>query len=210
MIEKRSFNFQNCPVLIFTINSTLKAAIIDLTTILDLIGKSNFQHINHDATQFLLEKIYPFKESPIVYHEVSGLPKLKNFPFSISKSHSHNFLAVCLEQKDRTGCDIELIRPKVIRVREKFLNKHELNYIDENNIKKNILAWSIKESLLKVNSQRSFNYLDNIIVKQIIETNSKEFMSEALLLEDKPKICSLKSWEIENFIFTVVEKISEF
>jgi 4'-phosphopantetheinyl transferase len=41
----------------------------------------------------------------------------------ISISHSHDKLAIIVNEKEATGIDIELIRDKVLKIKHKFLSQ---------------------------------------------------------------------------------------
>ena len=207
MNEKTKINFENCPLILFKINDSTSAAVLDLSQLLDLEKKSRFNELNPLASSFLLQKLLNTKEEMWINHEKSGRPILQNNSYFISKSHSHNMIAIALNKEKRIGCDIELIREKIVRVREKFLNKNEIHLIPKNNIETNILAWSIKESLLKANGNKSFQFKEKITISEICVENEKEFRSKAILEEETKKICSLNSWKIENYIFTCLNSI---
>lgn len=77
----------------------------------------------------------------------------EQFHFSIS--HCGNFAAAIVSSSQRVGIDIELITPRVEKIKHKFLHPNELTEwkIDELNDLKRIetltLLWSCKEAMFK-------------------------------------------------------------
>ena len=209
MNEETEFNFNSCELNYFKITPSAAAVVLDFSKFISEQGPTVFKKINQKASEYCLKKLIPEILSPKIGYETSGKPYLLNSSFCISKSHSHSKLAICIDKKKRTGCDIELIRPKVINVRAKFLNENELPIISSESIEKNIIAWSVKESLLKVNSTKTFNFRDKITILELNSDNERETICKAILEEEKIQECSLRSWKIENYIFTCVESITE-
>lgn len=95
-------------------------------------------------------------------HYPNGAPFLIGSPERISITHTQHFLAVATLPKTpevdlahfnvRTAMGIDAEREdreQVIRVREKFLSDTELAMISKDDIRTNILAWTIKEALYK-------------------------------------------------------------
>lgn len=81
-------------------------------------------------------------------------PVLHNFPHELSISHSGEMAAVILSEGMEVGIDLELIHPKVVNVRERFLSKEELAQIDDSDrdyyVRRLIQYWCGKEALYKL------------------------------------------------------------
>jgi phosphopantetheinyl transferase len=82
-------------------------------------------------------------------------PFLRNEQFHFSISHCGNFAAAIVSTNNRVGVDIELITPRVDKIKHKFLHPAELIdwKIDQLSDKKRIetltLLWSCKEAMFK-------------------------------------------------------------
>ena len=83
----------------------------------------------------------------------------------ISISHSHDKLAVIINQKENTGIDIELIRDKFLKIQHKFLNQNEINFT-KNNIEKLITVWAAKEAMYKVYGLKELDFKRNLFVEE--------------------------------------------
>ena len=115
-----------------------------------------------------------------IKHFDNGVPYIKGLNQRISITHTKGFLAVAFlppvsdadlvsfNPKTALGIDAEhLDRSKVLKVREKFLSPDELKLIPEDDIKANILAWTIKEAVLKASMNSAIDYRNNIVINTL-------------------------------------------
>ena len=92
-----------------------------------------------------------------------GKPYLKNMPHQISLSHSFDYAAVIVSETKAVGIDIELIKNKIERIAFKFMNKGELNFIDQHHaIEHMYVCWCAKEAIYKLQGKRNISFLDHI------------------------------------------------
>ena len=96
-----------------------------------------------------------------IQKEQNGKAHLFNQSLHISISHTQNYAAVMLGSEKEVGIDIELIKPKIVNIAEKFISKFEI-HLHEKNIIKLTLAWCAKEAIYK------YIGLDGISFKQHI------------------------------------------
>ncbi|MDO9000324.1 MAG: 4'-phosphopantetheinyl transferase superfamily protein [Bacteroidota bacterium] len=94
-----------------------------------------------------------------------GKPFLKGRAEHISISHSHDKLAVIINEKESTGVDIELIRDKVLKIQHKFLNRAELEFAKDD-IEKLITIWAAKEALYKVYGLKELDFIADLFVEE--------------------------------------------
>lgn len=92
-----------------------------------------------------------------------GKPKLINFPYHVSISHSHDYAAVIMSRDYPVGIDVELIHPKIERVAHKFLRREELDVLHfEEEIEEMYVHWCAKEVLFKIYGKGKINFKENI------------------------------------------------
>ncbi|MEK6616384.1 MAG: 4'-phosphopantetheinyl transferase superfamily protein [Bacteroidota bacterium] len=116
------------------------------------------------VSRILAEKLTGEKDTQIIYDE-HGKPCLENSTLHISLSHSHNLLAVIID-KQETGIDIELIKPKVIRIKEKFMNEAELNSLQKENQEEQLtIYWCAKESLYKLYGKKELVFKKHLLIE---------------------------------------------
>jgi phosphopantetheinyl transferase len=93
-------------------------------------------------------------------------PTLKNFPHNVSFSHSHDMAAVIISEHDAVGIDIELINPKVLRVKHKFLSEEALKLIDsDGEVLELITCWCAKEALFKLYGKGGVDFIADLHLK---------------------------------------------
>jgi phosphopantetheinyl transferase (holo-ACP synthase) len=73
-------------------------------------------------------------------------------------------LAVIIDEKE-TGIDVEQISPRILHIKEKFMNKQELETIKKRYKAEDItLYWCVKETLYKLYGRKALRFKENLIV----------------------------------------------
>lgn len=116
------------------------------------------------VARILLAQFTEEKEVRLVYDEY-GKPFLKNSEKFVSLSHSNNLLAVILAEEE-TGIDIELIKPKILRIKEKFMNPEELGSLQKENQEEQLtIYWCAKESLYKLYGRNELIFNRDLLIE---------------------------------------------
>lgn len=85
-----------------------------------------------------------------ILYAAEGEPYLEPRDFEISISHSFPY-AVLAVSKEKIGVDIEPIREKITRLKDKFILAEEQRFIPEPQMVEYLtVIWSLKESLYKI------------------------------------------------------------
>lgn len=117
------------------------------------------------AYRILVRELLKPEEFPVEY-DASGKPFLAGSDFHISVTHTDDLAAVIISRHAKVGIDIERIRPRIEKVRERFLHIEELASIEkEKELEQLTLAWSAKEALYKLYGQRNLDFRENIRVE---------------------------------------------
>lgn len=136
-------------------------------------------------------------ESVDIFYENSGRPYLKDEKKFISISHSKTLVALGYGNY-RIGIDVEELDERVLRVRNKFLNEKEKNLFNEFDITANTIAWTIKESLFKLNKETGIDFKSELL---ILNENFPQKSYNCLMKEDgKFKEVIVEIIKIENLI----------
>lgn len=122
--------------------------------------------IEKGGTAYLLEKLFD-RDVELLYTN-EGKPYLKNKSCHISITHSHDKLAIVVNEKHPVGVDIELIRDKVLKIKHKFLSESEMNACG-NDVQKLIAYWACKESMYKYYSKKEVDFIEHLFVYPITE-----------------------------------------
>ncbi len=114
------------------------------------------------AYRLLIRDLLRPDDFPVEYDETNK-PYLAGSNYHISVSHSGDMAAVIISRKSRVGIDIEKIRPRVGKVKERFLSLPELDRIgNDSGFSRLTLAWSAKEAIYKLFGQRDLDFRENI------------------------------------------------
>ena len=114
------------------------------------------------GTQHLLNKLLPGASGDLRYTE-NNKPYLEGRAERISISHSHDLLAVFVNAREETGVDVELIRDKVLRIRDKFLDEKEKRFAGSD-LEKLISLWAAKEAMYKFYGRKKLEFCSHLHV----------------------------------------------
>jgi len=95
----------------------------------------------------------------------NGKPYLANFPQRISLTHSFDYAAVMLSDNVEVGIDLELVKPKIVRIAEKFMKAGELAAIGRDHIEKLYACWCAKEAVYKLQGNKGVSFKDNMTIQ---------------------------------------------
>lgn len=94
----------------------------------------------------------------------NGKPYLANFPQRISLTHSFDYAAVMMSDNGEVGIDLELVKPKILRIADKFMKPDELAAIGKDRIEKLYACWCAKEAVYKLQGNKGVSFKDNMTV----------------------------------------------
>jgi phosphopantetheinyl transferase len=154
---------------LININEDIKIGIINLKEFTTLSGLSQKREIELQGRQALVD-IMLGNGTEIIYND-KGKPFIKGSHKHISITHSHDKLAVIINEKEAAGIDIELIRDKALKIKHKFLSEEELNDAGDN-VTKLIVYWAVKESLYKVYGEKEVDFIKHLKVMPFQLTES--------------------------------------
>jgi len=112
-----------------------------------------------------------------IAYDDKGKPYLADDSRHISISHSHDQLAIIVNENESTGIDIELIRDKVRKIKHKFLTNEEL--LDANDDPEKLLIyWAAKETLYKIYGLKEVDFIKHLFVKPFTKHNLGTIIGE--------------------------------
>ena len=169
----------------------------DYSTFTGVTGK---RELEKNATVFLLEKL--FSKTVNLSYNAEGKPELKEEGCHISISHSHDKLVIICNTKCDTGIDVELIRDKVLKIKDKFLSPIELDEAKDN-VEKLIIYWAAKETLYKVYGLKEVEFAKHLLVHPF-ELNAQGTLTGEINLESFRKKFNLHYEKLEDYILVYV------
>lgn len=100
-----------------------------------------------------------------IVYDAHNKPFLKDSGTQISLSHSHDLLAVILDEAS-TGIDIEVIKDKVKRIKHKFMSSEEMDHLQkETETEQLTVNWCAKESLYKLYGKKELAFKENLFIE---------------------------------------------
>jgi len=100
-----------------------------------------------------------------IYYDSNGKPFLDSGSHNISISHAGEFAAVVCSKNGVVGIDIEKMKDRVERVKERFLQKNELDALfPENRLEQLYVLWGGKEALYKLNGKPDLDFRNDIYI----------------------------------------------
>ena len=99
-------------------------------------------------------------------HTEQGAPLVEGIDVNISISHTQQMVVLAWSEDHIIGIDAEQAdRRQVIKVRDKFLNDKEKQFISPDDLAAHIIAWTAKEAIIKVTRNSAVNWTDDICLE---------------------------------------------
>jgi 4'-phosphopantetheinyl transferase len=174
--------------------------ILQLPDFAALSGLTAKREIEKKATLFLLEKL--FNKSIQLCYSKEGKPYIENESAHISISHSHDKLAVIRNDNAATGIDIELIRDKVLKIKDKFLSEDELRDAGDD-VEKLILYWAAKEALYKLYGLKEVEFAKHLRIENFTPRMRGDFFGSIRLANFNKKYL-LHYEKLEDYMLVYV------
>ena len=115
----------------------------------------------------LIQHLLAGSSSKIIY-DPNGKPLLASGSHHISSSHAGDYAAAVISDQVKVGIDIELIRPRIERVKDRFLSIAELSALPaEHTLEHLYYHWCSKEALYKLHGLPGVDFRNDIHVHPI-------------------------------------------
>lgn len=168
-------------------------------------------HINkrlqHLAGRYLLTHMFPGFPSSLIQIADTRKPYLANEEYHFSISHCGTYAAAVVSQTNRVGVDIEMMTPKVQKIKNKFLSDDELNLVNEHWPKGDIahipvyniptepliLLWSCKEAVFKWYGSGEVDFKEHIVVKEIKQIAKDIYQITICFQKNQPQLLLLQA-----------------
>lgn len=147
---------------VFNIKEGLFFGLLDLKAFAMHENLSAKREIETKGKEYLAKKL--LGDNCIIAYDDKGKPYLSSDSKHISISHSHDKLAIIINEKESTGIDIELIRDKVLKIKHKFLTNEELLEVNDD-VEKMLIYWAAKETLYKIYGLKEVDFIAHLFVK---------------------------------------------
>jgi len=158
------------------INQTTKLAVWNLTETEDFFlekvpVRKEIRHphkrLQHLAGRYLLRLLDAGFPLHLIEIADSNKPLLSNEEYHFSISHCGDFAAAIISKNEAAGIDVELVQPKIERIKHKFLSGKEQDLLPPGNAQLLTLLWSCKEAVYKWHGRGGVDFISHIVVKNI-------------------------------------------
>lgn len=115
--------------------------------------------------RILLKKMISPHPASIEY-DAFGKPYLKNSDLYLSISHSGDYSAVIVSKAGPVGIDVERLKDRIFRIKDRFLSAEEAKHIGEtHSLEKLYIVWGAKEALYKIHGRPEVEFQRHISVE---------------------------------------------
>ena len=106
----------------------------------------------------------------VLTHTQQGAPFVEGLDVNISITHTMGLVAVALDDHQVIGLDAEPTdRPQVLRVRDKFLNDSEKQFILPDDLGAHVIAWTAKEAVIKAERNSRIDWTEDIRLEPFVQ-----------------------------------------
>ena len=104
----------------------------------------------------------------ILEHTDQGAPYVRGLDVNISITHTPRLVALAIDDCQVIGLDAEQAdRRQVLRVRSKFLNAVEQQFIDPDDLAAHVVAWTAKEAVIKAERNSAIDWTEGIRLEEM-------------------------------------------
>lgn len=140
---------------------------------LDDAEKLKLQHMSKGkrtlhwmATRVLLRYLLQTDEYIHCPSDSNGKPYLPDYPYKLSLTHSFEYAGVMLSTQGECGIDLEIVKNKVVRIKNKFLKDEELAFINpDQEILQLYACWCAKEAVYKLQGNKGVSFLEDMTIR---------------------------------------------
>ncbi len=187
---------------VFNIKEGLFFGLLDLKAFAMHENLSAKREIETKGKNYLAK--YLLGNSCAIAYDNKGKPYLSNDTRHISISHSHDKLAIIVNEHESTGIDIELIRDKVLKIKHKFLTNEELLEANDD-VEKLLVYWAAKETLYKIYGLKEVDFIAHLFVKPFTKHKLGSIIGEINLPNFK-EVFELNYQLIEDYALVYASK----
>jgi 4'-phosphopantetheinyl transferase EntD len=163
------------------------------------------------------------EEKEIAY-QPTGKPYLSDRSYHVSISHTNyrgmfqlhpattgdgmllGYVAMVLNEEKEVAIDIEMISPRVLKIKDRFLTEEEAKSISpDNEIVHLLLHWSAKESVFKILDTENVNYQSQIHISAFEPVTGEWGSFEARETRtEKRQVFCVHYFVHEDYVLTVI------
>lgn len=153
--------------------------------------------LQHLAGRYLLKYLFPDFPVSLIQIADTRKPFLEDEAYHFSISHCGDYAAAIVSKENRVGIDIEIITPKVDKIKHKFLSAAETQRAQKHWLQNNhellTLLWSCKEAVFKWHGLGEVDFKEHIEVIGVIQQADYAFQTDIFFKKENQKLINLQS-----------------
>ncbi|MCX6268760.1 MAG: 4'-phosphopantetheinyl transferase superfamily protein [Bacteroidetes bacterium] len=156
------------------------------------------------ACRLMLKHLLAPQETQITYN-LHGKPFLESGSHQISISHAGDFAAVAFSETMAVGIDIEKMKERIERVKERFLQKNELESLStDKRLEQLYILWGGKEALYKLHGKQDIDFRNDIYIHPFdYLCHTIQYCDATLTVNGSPEEHILYFQTIEDYMVVV-------
>ena len=199
MFIRNDFDFGNVKVHLMDFNDFEPSDFLDKLTEIEIERYMSFSNLHRKrefvASRILRHEVVGFEH---IHYDSVGAPFIKGEGY-ISISHTLNTVGIAVSEKFKLGLDIEVVRPKILNIKHKFLSLEELKFIDTESIAELTKVWTAKEALYKVSGRNGINFRTELFLNK----KSDQLWEGKILDKDAYLKTDLNIFEYQNRMIAI-------
>ena len=154
--------------------NNVKIALVKVDDVLVEIPQSNSEKPTFNKKR-LIEKagiaylLNTFHSQEKLEYNLNGKPFFASRSYSISISHSKNWIGLAWSSIENLGLDIETIDERILKVSDRFLHPDESTFVES--LRDKTIVWCIKECLIKLLDDKTIDFKNELKTTKITDDN---------------------------------------
>lgn len=164
------------------------------------------KRLQHLAGRYLLVYLFPDFPAGLIEIADTRKPFLPDEQYHFSISHCGNFAAAIVSRTKRVGIDVELLTPRVEKIKHKFLHPDELKMTDHTSVDRIALLtllWSVKEAMFKWWGNGDVDFSEVLRIHELPEKSSGILKASFVKQETYPLIIHYRLYSHLTLVWTV-------
>ena len=158
------------------------------------------------GSQAMLRKMLKTDDFVDISLNQYGKPNIRKHKVNVSISHAEDMAAVLISEDAAVGVDMEFVEPRIQRVAHKFMNREELDTLNEKDeIELMYMYWCAKEALYKVYAKEKLGFRENLPIGPINLNGSKKVQTTGKIVTGKfEKEYNIKFERMDDYVLAYV------
>ena len=169
------------------------------------------KRLQHLAGRYLLQYLFPDFPAASIAIADTRKPFLPDETYHFSISHCGDYAAAIVSSTERVGIDVELLTPRVEKIKHKFLHPQELEILAQSNVDHITvltLLWSAKEAMFKWWGNGDVDFSEVLRIHELPEAEAGSIKASFVKQEIFPLTLQYRLFDNLTLVWT--EKNKEY